>query len=62
MDGRPGWLVGARHPDSSLIRFSDIKFLTGFYYLKLVLRWPVIGIERVGSCYASRYRSLMVNC
>jgi hypothetical protein len=25
MDGMPGWSVGARHPDPSLTRFSDIK-------------------------------------
>ena len=58
MDGTPGSLVGARHPDPSLTRFSDFKILIVFSYEKPVLRWPVLGTKGVGT----RHRSLEVNC
>ena len=56
--GRVAWVVGMADwaQNLSLTRFPISNISIWFYYLEPVLRWPILGAEKVGTKF--RYMSL----
>ena len=51
MSGMRDWLVGARLPDPSLTRFSNVKTFNNVFDIKPVLSYLVLGTTVVGTRY-----------